>query len=158
MSHQLIQFGCHCVSIQEPGFCCFAEKNVQIRRWADNCIVLNSRLRLRAVPSGYPTRYPVFLSIPDLTRFSFGNYRVAGNPKHQVLPDISGQPEVSGTTRSFGYYPIIRVSPVRGKQYHHQVLFFGNHKKDPRVQKKCKICHFNVKYDCGTPLNLTIIV
>ena len=60
-----------------------------------------------SVPSGYPnpTRYPVFLSIPDPTRFSFGNHRVAGNPKHRVLPDISGKPEVSGTTRYFGYHP-----------------------------------------------------
>ena len=60
-----------------------------------------------AVPSGYPnpTRYPVFLSIPDPTRFSFGNHRVAGNPKHRVLPDISGKPEVLGTTRYFGYHP-----------------------------------------------------
>ena len=60
-----------------------------------------------AVTSGYPnpTRYPVFLSIPDPTRFSFRNHRVAGNPKHRVLPDISGKPEVSGTTRYFGYHP-----------------------------------------------------
>jgi len=60
-----------------------------------------------AVSSGYPnpTRYPVFRSIPDPTRFSFRNHRVAGNPKHRVLPDISGKPEVSGTTRYFGYHP-----------------------------------------------------
>ena len=60
-----------------------------------------------AVPSGYPnpTRYPVFFSIPDPTRFSFRNHRVAGNPKHRVLLDISGKPEVSGTTRYFGYHP-----------------------------------------------------
>ena len=60
-----------------------------------------------SVPSGYPnpTRYPVFLSIPDPTRFSFRNHRVAGNPKHRVLPDISGKPEVSGTTRYSGYHP-----------------------------------------------------
>ena len=116
--------------------------------------------RTAPVPSGYPnpTRYPVFLSIPDPTRFSFRNHRVAGNPKHRVLPDILGKPEVSGTTRYLGYHPISRVSPVRGKQYHHQLLFFGNHKKDQRVQKKCKICHLNVKYDCGTPLGWTIIV
>ena len=59
------------------------------------------------VPSGYPnpTRYPVFLSIPDPTRFKFRNHRVAGNPKHRVLPDISGKPEVSGTTRYSGYHP-----------------------------------------------------
>ena len=43
------------------------------------------------VPSGYPnpTRYPVFLSKHDPPQFSFGNHRVAGNPKHRVLPDIS---------------------------------------------------------------------
>ena len=57
-----------------------------------------------SVPSGYPnlTRYPVFLSIPDPTRFSFGNHQVAGNPKHQVLPDISGKPKCSGTTQYSG--------------------------------------------------------
>ena len=37
------------------------------------------------------TRY--FFRYP--TRFSFRNQRVAGNPKHRVLPDISGKPEVS---------------------------------------------------------------
>ena len=51
-----------------------------------------------------PTRYPVFLSVPDLTQFSFRNHRVAGNPKHRVLPDILCKPEVSGTTRYFGYH------------------------------------------------------
>ena len=52
-----------------------------------------------AVPSGYPnpTRYPVFLSIPDPTRFSFENHRV--NPEFRVLPDISVKPEVSGITQ-----------------------------------------------------------
>ena len=62
---------------------------------------------LETVPNGYPnpTRYPVFLSIPDPTRFSFRNYRVAGNPKHRVLPNILGKPEVSGTTRYFMYHP-----------------------------------------------------
>ena len=62
--------------------------------------------RTHTVPSVYPnsTRYPIFLSIPDPTRISFGNHRVAGNPKHRVLPDISGKPEVLGTTRYFGYH------------------------------------------------------
>ena len=43
----------------------------------------------QAGPSGYPnpTRYPVFHSIPDPTRFSFENHRVAGNPKYRVLPN-----------------------------------------------------------------------
>ena len=61
--------------------------------------------RVPPVPNGYPnpTRYPVFFSIPDPTRFSFENHRVAGNPKYRVLPDISGKPEVSGITRYFGY-------------------------------------------------------
>ena len=63
--------------------------------------------RTHTVPSGYPnpTRYPIFLTIPDPTRISFGNHRVAGNPKHWVLPDISGKPKVSGTTRYSGYHP-----------------------------------------------------
>ena len=55
------------------------------------------------LPDPNPTRYPVFFSIPDPTRFSFENHRVAGNPKYRVLPDISGKPEVSGITRYFGY-------------------------------------------------------
>ena len=68
---------------------------------------VRSLIGMEAVPSGYPnpTCYPVFLLIPDPTRFIFGNDRVAGNPKHRVLPDISGKPEVSGTTRYFGYHP-----------------------------------------------------
>ena len=77
-------------------------------RWADPPKVIQEVLAdLETVPSGYPnpTRYPVFISIPDPTRFSFRNHRVAGNPKHRVLPDISGKPEVSGTTRYFGYHP-----------------------------------------------------
>ena len=45
----------------------------------------------------YFFRYP--------TRFIFRNHRVAGNPKHWVLPDISGKPEVSATTRYSGYHP-----------------------------------------------------
>ena len=32
--------------------------------------------------------------------FDTRNHQVAGNPKHRVLPDISGKPEVSGTTRA----------------------------------------------------------
>ena len=63
------------------------------------------RGKVGAVPNGYPnpTRYPVFFAIPDPTRFSFGNHRVAGNPKYRVLLDISGKPEVLGITRYFGY-------------------------------------------------------
>ena len=61
----------------------------------------------QAVPSGYPnpTRYPVFLSIPDPTWFILGNHRETDNLKHWVLPDISGKPEVSGITRYSGYHP-----------------------------------------------------
>ena len=64
-------------------------------------------LHLHTVPNGYPnpTRYPVFSSIPDPTRFNFENLRVAGNPKYWVLP------EISGNTRSFGYYPKFWVLP-----------------------------------------------
>ena len=59
------------------------------------------------MPNGYPnpTRYPVFSSIPDPTRFNFENLRVAGNPKYRVLP------EILGNTLSFGYYPKFRVLP-----------------------------------------------
>ena len=66
----------------------------------------NWKITFYSVPNGYPNpiRYPVFISIPDPTQFSFGNHRVAGNPKHRVLPNISGKPEVSGTTRYFGYH------------------------------------------------------
>ena len=69
-----------------------------------DCLAKNDILQ--AVPNGYPnpTRYPVFSSIPDPTRFNFENLRVAGNPKYRVLP------EISGNTRSFGYYPIFRVA------------------------------------------------
>ena len=58
----------------------------------------------RPVSSGYPnpTRYPVFHLLPDPTRFSFENHRVAGNPKYRVLPEISGKPGVSGITRYIG--------------------------------------------------------
>ena len=38
--------------------------------------------------------------------FNFENHQVAGNPKYRALPDISGN------TRSFGYYPIFRVFPT----------------------------------------------
>ena len=68
----------------------------------DGCSLVKTQLKVFwAVPNGYPnpTRYPVFSSIPDPTRFNFENHRVAGNPKYRVLPDISGN------TRSFGYYP-----------------------------------------------------
>ena len=64
------------------------------------------------VPNGYPnpTRYPVFLSIPDPTQFSFENHRVAGNPKYRVLPDISD------ISRYFVQYPT-RPDPILKKPY-----------------------------------------
>ena len=66
-------------------------------RERDLALFIKIRQSTAAGPSGYPnpTRYPVFLLIPDPTRFSFENHRVAGNPKYRVLPDISGKPEVS---------------------------------------------------------------
>ena len=81
------------------------EENLKIEKERE--ILRDENINLEAVPSGYPnpTRYPVFLLIPDPTRFSFRNHRVAGNPKHRLLPDISVKPEVSGTTRYFGYHP-----------------------------------------------------
>ena len=50
-----------------------------------------------------PDPLPGIFSIPDPTRLSLENHRVAGNPKYRVLPYISGKPEVSGITRYFGY-------------------------------------------------------
>ena len=70
-----------------------------------------------AVPSGYsnPTRYPVFLSIPDPTRFSFRNHRVAGNPKpkFRVLPDIPGITRKRKTIPSSG---ALLWEPQKGPQ------------------------------------------
>ena len=103
-------------------------------------------------PAGTRTRPATRYFFRYPTRFSFGNYRVAGNPKRRVLPDISGKPEVSGTTRYFGYHPekenntIIRCSSL------------GPTKRSPGCKKKCKIFQCNVKYDCGIPLGWTIVV
>ena len=73
------------------------------------------------MPSGYPnpTRYPVFHSIPDPTRFSFENHWVAGNPKYWVLPDISGKPGVSGITRYLYtlIYPTYPEIPGNTRKY-----------------------------------------
>ena len=78
--------------------------------WCSSAGSLNHPLEFcntGSVPNGYPnpTRYPVSSSIPDPTRFNFENHGVAGNPKYRVLP------EISGNTRSFGYYPKFWVSP-----------------------------------------------
>ena len=60
-------------------------------------------------PSSLPVcsaqRVPKPDPLPDPTQFSFENHRIAGNPKYRVLP------EISGNTRSFGYYPKFRVLP-----------------------------------------------
>ena len=77
------------------------------------------------MPSGNPTRYPVFHPIPDLTRFSFENHRVAGNPKYRVLPDISGKPEVSGITQYFGYCH----TPISGATYISDVVFHWSNQR-----------------------------
>ena len=71
-----------------------------------DCLICSVALTPQTVPCGYPnlTHYPVFLLIPDTSRFSFRNHWVAGNPKHRVLPDILCKPEVSGTTRYFRYH------------------------------------------------------
>ena len=48
------------------------------------------------VPSGYPnpTWYSVFHSIPDPTRFSFENHRVAGSLKYWAITHILYKPKV----------------------------------------------------------------
>merc|ERR1712105_321303 len=78
---------------------------------------------------GYPnpTRYPVFHSIPDPTRFSFENHRVTGNPKYRVLPDILGKPGVSGITR-YLYTRIYPTYPEIPENTRHT-------RKYPRVKK-----------------------
>ena len=56
-------------------------------------------------PAGTRTRPATRYFFRYPTRFSLRKHRVAGNPKHRVLPDILGKPEVSGTTRYSGYHP-----------------------------------------------------
>ena len=94
---------CLCHPDQKRGT--YKNKNWTIYQWLHLVESGLWWLLLWAVPNGYPnpTRYPVFFSIPDPTRLSFENHRVAGNPKYRVLPDISGKPEVLGITRYFGY-------------------------------------------------------
>ena len=61
----------------------------------------------KTLPAGHWTRYPVFLSIPDPTRFSFENHRVA-------------------VTRNIGYYPIFRVFPdTNVPKYHNFLIRFA---------------------------------
>ena len=109
-------------------------------KWQVTDLYLNSH----PVPSGYPnpTRYPVFLLIPDPTGFSFGNHRVEGNPKHRVNLKLRVLPDILGSTRKR------KTIPSSG------ALLW-----DPQIGPHgAKICHFNVKYDFGTPLGWTIIV
>ena len=89
--------------------------------------------------AGTRTRPATRYFLPYPTRFSFRNHRVAGNPKFWVPPHISGINRKRKTIPSSG-------------------TLLWEPQKDPRVQKKCKICHFNVKYDCGTPFGWIIIV
>ena len=126
-SHKSVR-GIHSTPVHHQTFCSEAHKAIPIERERD---------MYRQCPASTRTRPATRYFFRYLTRPN-SVFQVAGNPKHRVLPDISGKPEILGTTRNFGYYPIFRVSPIRGKQYHHQVLFFGNHKKDPRVQKSAK--------------------
>ena len=81
-----------------------------------------SMVLCQTVSSGYPnpTRYPVFHLLPDPTRFSFENHRVAGNPKYRVFP--SGKPGVSGITRylytrKYPTYPEIPESKKDTRKY-----------------------------------------
>ena len=71
---------------------------------------------------------------------------------------------------NIGYYPIFRVNPIfrvlpdisgianKRKTIPSSGALLWEPQKGPQGAKKCKICHFNVKYDCGTPLGWTIIV
>ena len=62
------------------------------------------------------------------------------NPKFRVLPDISGITRKRKTVPSSG------------------ALLWETQKGPQGAKKKCKICQFNAKYDCGTRLGWTIIV
>ena len=57
---------------------------------------------------GYPnpTRHPVSISSPDQTQFSFENHRVAGNPKYQVLPDVSSIRVLTVVNSYFRFCPL----------------------------------------------------
>merc|ERR1712130_718762 len=72
-------------------------------------------------PSGYPnpTRYPVFLLIPDPTRFSFENHRVAGNPKYRVNPEFRVLPDIyiPVYTHKYPTYPEIPESKKDTRKY-----------------------------------------
>ena len=89
-------------------------------------------MRSKAVPSGNPnpTRYPTIFSIPDPTRFSFENHRVAGNPKCRIFQ----------VSRSFGYYPIFWVLG----QHQFQEVALPHRDSDPNF---CQAC-ISAKYFC----------
>ena len=57
---------------------------------------------------GYPnpTHHPVSISSPDQTQFSFENHWVAGNPKYQVLPDVSSIHVLTVVNSYFRFCPI----------------------------------------------------
>ena len=94
----------------------------------------------------------------------------------RVVPETLGLPKILGNTRNprftrnIGYYPIFRVNPKfrvlpdisgianKRKTIPSSGALLWEPQKGPQGAKKCKICHFNVKYDCGTPFGWTIIV
>ena len=67
---------------------------------------------LRPVPNRYPnpSRYPIFLSIPHPTRFSFENHRVAGNTKYRIIIDIQGYPKHLVLNLIFRVFPDVCLS------------------------------------------------
>ena len=96
----------------------------------------------QSVPNGYPnpTRYPVFSSIPDPTRFNFENLRVAGNPKYRVLPEISGcklfvnnpkYPELPESKKDTRKYPIVFFNTPTRPEPDPLPGIFSNTRPDP---------------------------
>ena len=84
-------------------------------------------------PAGTQTRPATRYFFRYPTRFSFGNHRVAGNPKHRVLPNISGKPEDSGTT-----IPHICHFFYTGKIFGEQNLHRNLHSKLPIYTVNCQ--------------------
>ena len=86
------------------------------------------------VSSGYPnpTRYPVFHLLPDPTRFSFENHRVAGNSGTRTRPD----------TRYFNpnptRYPVFHLlpNPTRFSFENHRVAGNSKYRVLPEISGK----------------------
>ena len=86
------------------------------------------------MPNGYtpePDPPPsIFVDTrPDPNQFE--NHWVAGNRKYQVIPDISGKPEVSGISAIFRVFPdMTGLSGITPRQS--WVVVGGSFRKNPQ--------------------------